>query len=169
MKVFAYSFMAMLAAAGMASCKDDASATSAAAGTSVTPAAQPATSSPSRLPEELERAQSMEQTSVEWVSEEFNYGTVPAGTVVTHRFRFKNTGSAPLTLTNVKASCGCTTPEWSKDPVAPGAEGFVEAKFNSTGRSGANNKTITVTGNFPENRKVLKLTGMVQGEAGTPQ
>ena len=57
---------------------------------------------------------------------------------------FKNEGTAPLTLTNVKASCGCTTPSWTKEPIAPGETGKVAAEYNMA-RAGGFNKSITVT------------------------
>jgi hypothetical protein len=74
--------------------------------------------------------------------------------VVKHTFTFKNTGNQPLLISEVRVTCGCTTPDWTKMPVAPGQTGFITAQFNSTGRSGQNHKVITVvsnsvTGNVP--------------------
>lgn len=62
----------------------------------------------------------------------------------TYTFNFKNTGKSPLKLTDVKASCGCTTPQWTRDAVAPGAIGTITATYSTTGRPGEFNKTITV-------------------------
>lgn len=75
---------------------------------------------------------------------------------VTCEFKFTNTGSSPLVLQEVKASCGCTTPEWTKTPIAPGKTGVVKATYNATGRPGAFNKTITVKSNAGETKLTIK-------------
>ncbi|TAE48039.1 MAG: DUF1573 domain-containing protein [Bacteroidetes bacterium] len=126
-------------------------------------AAAPGTEVPA-VPDFQAQAQAMEQTNVQWFATDYNFGTVPTGTKVTHQFRFKNTGDKPLTLTRVKPSCGCTTPSYSKEPVQPGQEGFIDVSFNTAGKSGAQTKTITVTGNFPTNTALLKISGEVTGE-----
>lgn len=79
----------------------------------------------------------------------------------THEFTFTNTGGSPLILQNVKASCGCTTPEWTKDPVLPGKKGFVKATYNPANRPGQFNKTITVTSNAENNMVTLTIKGNV--------
>ena len=66
---------------------------------------------------------------------------------VTHTFEFTNTGKSDLIVQNVSASCGCTTPNWTKAPVKPGEKGVIEATYNPTNRPGAFTKTITVTTN----------------------
>lgn len=66
---------------------------------------------------------------------------------VAHEFKFTNTGNAPLVIQAVKPSCGCTTPDWSKEPVLPGKTGFIRAEFNPKNRPGAFNKSLTVTTN----------------------
>ncbi|MCI4670641.1 MAG: DUF1573 domain-containing protein [Bacteroidia bacterium] len=113
-----------------------------------------------------EKAMAMPQTSVEWAEEVFDYGTVVQGKKVTHTFKFKNTGDNPLNLTRVKASCGCTVPSYSKEPIAPGKNGEINVTFNSAGKMGRQIKTVTVTGNFPGQRKVLRIQGVI--EAKTP-
>ena len=80
---------------------------------------------------------------------------------VTYEFIFSNTGSTPLVLTNVKASCGCTTPTWSKEPIRPGEKGFVKVAYNPRNRPGGFNKTVTVTTNATPPRKVLRISGEV--------
>ncbi len=74
-------------------------------------------------------------------------GTVTEGDTVFHTYKFTNTGNIPLVLTNVSASCGCTTPSYSTDPVAPGEEGFISVKFNSRNKIGKLNKTVTAYAN----------------------
>lgn len=81
---------------------------------------------------------------------------------VTYEFKFKNTGNAPLVISRVTASCGCTTPEWTKEPVAPGKTGYVKATYNPIGRPGAFNKSITVFTNTPEKNVRLTIKGIVQ-------
>ena len=86
-----------------------------------------------------------------------DFGTFPEETgKVSCTFEFTNTGKVDIILQNVKASCGCTTPNWTKEPVKPGEKGTVEATYNASGRPGAFNKTITVTSNVGEERLTIK-------------
>ncbi len=80
---------------------------------------------------------------------------------VSYSFVFSNTGDSPLVITRVVASCGCTTPEWTKQPVAPGAKGFVKATYNPKNRPGAFNKSITVMTNASQANTVLRIQGEV--------
>ncbi len=86
---------------------------------------------------------------------------------VSYKFTFKNTGSQPLVIHNVRASCGCTTPEWTRQPIAPGAEGYVQATFDPKNRPGNFNKTITVTANTDPANTVLRITGNVAAKEKT--
>ncbi len=114
------------------------------------------------LPEWQKKAASLPATTVEWAQEVYNFEEVAMGTKVTHQFRFKNTGSKPLVLTRVKASCGCTTPSYSKEPVAPGEEGYIDVAFDTKGKKGRQVKTVTVTANLEGNtNKVLRIQGEV--------
>ena len=80
-----------------------------------------------------------------------DFGEVIEGNPAVYSFSFKNTGTAPLVIKSAKPSCGCTTPDWTKEPIAAGATGFVKASFNSMGYAGRNfSKTITVTTNIPD-------------------
>lgn len=74
---------------------------------------------------------------------EHNFGQAPVGKPLTYDFEFTNTGSKPLILTDVKASCGCTTPSWTKEPVMPGQKGSVKAQYNMA-REGTFRKSVTV-------------------------
>lgn len=172
MKKLAFLFLAVTIAIGFSACQtagsteaktaDNTAANgqTAVANPSATPAPQAAATP--KKPDFQAKAEEMAKTSVSWVSEEFNYGTVAAGTKVTHQFRFKNTGASELVLTRVKASCGCTTPSYSQEPIAPGEEGYIDVAFNSAGKSGVQNKTVTVTGNFEGAiNKVLRINGEV--------
>ena len=96
--------------------------------------------------------------------EEFDFGTLNEGDDASVDFVFKNTGSEKLILTDVRASCGCTTPFWSKEPVMPGETGRITAKYATQGRPGNFNKAITVTSNAGEETKRLFIKGNVIGK-----
>ncbi len=81
--------------------------------------------------------------------------------VQTTSFKFKNEGEAPLVLSNVRASCGCTTPKWTREPVAPGASGTIDVSYNPKNRPGSFNKSVTVTSNSEASTVVLHITGKV--------
>jgi hypothetical protein len=78
---------------------------------------------------------------------EHNFGKIKEGTLATYSFLFENTGKTPLILSTVQASCGCTTPEWPKEPIMPGKKATIKAAYNSYGRPGAFHKVITVKSN----------------------
>jgi len=91
-----------------------------------------------------------------------NFGEVKEdGGTRTFEFKFKNTGGQPLVLHNVKASCGCTTPQWTRKPIPPGGEGYVRAIFDPRNRPGNFNKTITVASNAQNASVILRINGKV--------
>ncbi len=93
---------------------------------------------------------------------EFEFGEINQGDKVEHTFSFKNTGTAPLLITNARASCGCTVPEWPKEPIAPGKSGKIDVVFNSRGKSGNQNKAVTITTNITDQpQQVVYLKGKV--------
>ncbi|MCE7865142.1 MAG: DUF1573 domain-containing protein [Bacteroidetes bacterium CHB5] len=96
-----------------------------------------------------------------WDNTTHDFGKVKQGTPVTHEFKFTNTGKVPLVITNVQASCGCTTPAWTKEPVMPGGQGFIKATYNAAS-VGAFNKTVTVTANIEAGFVQLTIKGEVQ-------
>jgi len=83
---------------------------------------------------------------IEFSKETHDYGTVKYGEDGTCQFEFKNTGDEPLIISNAKGSCGCTVPEFSKEPIAPGEKGVIKVKYD-TKRPGPINKSVTVTSN----------------------
>lgn len=101
------------------------------------------------------------QGVMQFTTDSHDFGNVPEGTMATHEFKFKNTGNQPVIIANVQASCGCTTPDWTKTPVLPGKMGVVKAMYSSAGRPGVFNKTVTVTSNAAETSKVLSIKGTV--------
>ena len=90
-----------------------------------------------------------------------DFGTIPEGKVAEFTYSFVNNGQAPLIIQSAQGSCGCTVPEWSKDPIPPGGTGFVKAKFDSNGKPNAQNKTVTVTANTWPKQTVLRFKAMV--------
>jgi len=86
-------------------------------------------------------------TTMEFDSVHHDFGPIPQGEKVTYKFPFTNTGENDLMLKSVKASCGCTIPKWTKEPIAPGEKGVIEVVFNTQGRKGKQHKTITINTN----------------------
>ncbi len=105
--------------------------------------------------------------SMKFEEEEFDFGKIQQGDKVTHVFKFTNDGDAPLIITNAKASCGCTIPEYPKDtPIQPGEQNEIKVTFNSAGKKGKQTKPITITANVDGGRKVIKITGEVESMGG---
>lgn len=94
-------------------------------------------------------------------SGKYDFGSVEDGMKVTHDYVFTNEGTEPIIISNVKASCGCTTPSWPKEPIAPGASAKITATFNSKGRVGTVNKAITISSNASTPSMQLFLLGKV--------
>lgn len=99
-------------------------------------------------------------TGLTFKEESYNFGDIEKGKPVTHEFSFKNTSKQTILITGVKASCGCTTPTWTKTPIKPGESGNVTATYNAA-NPGAFTKTITVTANDTDQNKVLSIKGKV--------
>ena len=169
-KVFLYSFGLVLAL-GMIACSSDtatkevATASTAATAETSTSTPVPTTNPNDNKPDYIRRAEELPRTSVEFGSDEFDFGQVKQGEKVYHKYMFTNTGSEDLVITYIRTSCGCTTPEYSKEPVKPGAEGYVDVEFDSSGKKDTQMKTITVFGNFEgQPNRALKLKGEVVTE-----
>ena len=106
-------------------------------------------------------AQIVSGAKIEFSKETHDYGTVKYGADGTCTFDFTNTGSEPLIISNAKGSCGCTVPEWPKEPIAPGATGTIKVSYD-TKRPGAISKSVTITSNdAAEPTKVIRITGNV--------
>ena len=98
---------------------------------------------------------------IEFKEETINYGEVEKGKDDGIRiFEFTNTGDEPLLIKNAKSSCGCTVPEWPKEPIAPGAKAVIGVKYD-TKRPGAFTKTVTITSNASATPTVLTIKGTV--------
>lgn len=110
-----------------------------------------------------------QQAVITFEKTEHDFGKInEADGRVTTIFEFKNEGMAPLVLSNVRASCGCTTPKWTKEPVEPGQIGQITVTYNPNGRPGRFQKTITVTSNASEATKKLFIKGEVIPKPAKP-
>ena len=161
MKKFGILMFSALLLVGMSSCEKSGDSTGGAADSTATVNANPGTPGETSA----EPVSNMPLTSVEFMEESHNFGEVPEGDKVSHTFKFKNTGANPLRVNNVKPSCGCTTPDWSKDDIAPGAEGFVNVEFDSNAKRGVQKKSVTVTfENTDPKNKILSFNCEVIGK-----
>ncbi len=107
------------------------------------------------------KAQTADTTLViNFASTVHDYGTIEQGSDGSYEFKFTNEGKTPLILSNVRSSCGCTVPSWTKEPVAPGSEGAIKVVYN-TNSIGSFSKTITVTSNAKNSQVVLQIKGNV--------
>jgi len=103
-------------------------------------------------------------------SQTHNFGTIKEEDgPVTHKYIFTNTGSIPLVIKEVRASCGCTASDWTKEPVLPGNKGFVSATYNPVGRPGPFTKTVTVTSNATNSPITLRFNGTVTPRTKKPE
>lgn len=100
-------------------------------------------------------------TSIAYAEEMFDFGSITEGEKVTHVFNFTNTGDADLVIVSAKGSCGCTVPEWPKEPIAPGAEGEISVVFNSEGKKGMQNKRVSIVANTEPATTAITLKGEV--------
>jgi hypothetical protein len=121
----------------------------------------PAATVPGVTPEVKDEKPSGPLPVIEFSATDHDFGSVAEGQKVSFTYNVKNTGSAPLIIQEAKASCGCTVPDWTKTPILPGGTGFVKAEFDTKGKSGVNNKTITITSNAWPKTNILKFTAMV--------
>ncbi len=92
----------------------------------------------------------------------WDFGTINDGEVVEHTFRFTNTGTNDLIISNASASCGCTIPEWPKEPIAPGEKGEIKVEFNSNGKKDMVTKDITILANTNPVKTILQIKVFVE-------
>lgn len=101
---------------------------------------------------------------------EYDFGDIKEGQKVAYTYKFTNTGTAPLIVQSVQPSCGCTAPDWSKEPIPVNGTGFVKVEFDSNGKVGVQNKSVTVNANTWPKTRVLKFSARVnpKAEGGAP-
>lgn len=99
---------------------------------------------------------------------EHDFGEIENGTPVETTFSYTNTGKAPLVVTNIKSTCGCTVPQgWSKEPLAPGESSQFTVKFNGKGANKIS-KTVTVTANTEKGKEQVKITAFIKPNPNAP-
>lgn len=116
----------------------------------------------------VNQAQTANKAKIVFEKLQHNFGTFKEELgVQSVSFNFKNEGDIPLILNNVQASCGCTTPEWTREPIAPGAKGMIKVSYDARNRPGVFNKTIRVSSNAENAEVVLTIMGEVTPRART--
>lgn len=108
----------------------------------------------------LERSENG-QPLIVFSAESHDFGDISSGEKVSFTFSYRNEGNANLIIKSASASCGCTVPKWSKEPLPPGEKGLIEIVFDSSGRSGRQMKTITIRSNAEPSIKMLQITANV--------
>jgi len=96
---------------------------------------------------------------------EHDFGKIPDTAPVETSFVITNDGDEPLLITNAQGSCGCTVPEYPKDPIPPGESRDMKVSFNPTGKEGVNNKTVTITANTEPATTIIYVKSDVQKTA----
>jgi hypothetical protein len=106
-------------------------------------------------------------TTVQFETSEFDFGTIEQGEKVSHVFKFTNTGNEPLVINSAKATCGCTVPKWPNEPIAPGKGGEIMVEFDSKGKSGMQNKKVTITANTNPQQTFVYVKGNINAPQNT--
>ena len=96
-----------------------------------------------------------------FTEQQYDFGTITQGEQVEHDFVFKNTGATELYISNAVGSCGCTVPEFPREPIAAGATGTINVKFNSAGKTGYQTKTVTLTTNTQSRQEILTIKAQI--------
>ena len=100
-----------------------------------------------------------EKAEIQFKEETIDYGKISRGSDGVRIFEFTNTGDAPLVITNVRSSCGCTIPKKPEEPILPGQTGQIEVKYDTNRAAGPFRKAITVSSNANSPTKILKIKG----------
>lgn len=102
-------------------------------------------------------------TTMVFNKKEHDFGEIKQGDKVNYTFTFKNTGSNDLSITSAQGSCGCTVPEYDKNPIKPGKSGKMKVSFDSSGKTGVQTKTVTVRANTPTGYETLNIKATIKG------
>ena len=100
-------------------------------------------------------------TSAKFDETSYDWGTIAEGEKMTHVFKFKNTGTNDMIISDAHGSCGCTVPEWPKEPIKPGKSSQIKVIFDSKGKAGDQSKSVTITANTEPTNMVLMIKGKV--------
>jgi Protein of unknown function (DUF1573) len=184
-------FAFVVGMAMIASCNTTPSATSSVDGSSMSasassntvtspaPVAQPAaTAQASVSPDASQMTQTAESavtksngkiTVLKFDEMTYAWGKIKEGEKMTHNFKFTNTGTNDLIISDARGSCGCTVPEWPKEPIKAGKSGELKVIFDSKGKVGEQSKTVTVTANTEPANTVIMIKGTVEAAAEEPK
>ncbi|GAB3860412.1 hypothetical protein GCM10028822_38260 [Hymenobacter terrigena] len=157
-------YLILAAALSLAACNHDKTAEVGtegvnAAATVESDAANPTVDNPNVVSDEA--AVNPNAPVMKFAEAEFDFGDIQPDTKVHHTFTFTNTGKSPLLIEDATASCGCTTPSWTKEPVAPGAQGKLEVQFDSRGKQGIISKQVAVRANTQPTITTILIKGNV--------
>ena len=107
-------------------------------------------------------------TTISFAETEYDFGMVMEGEKVVHEYAFTNTGDEPLIISNAKGSCGCTVPDWPREPIAPGESSVIKVQFDSKNKGkvggGLQSKRVTITANTDPVNSYLTIKGKVDKE-----
>lgn len=118
-------------------------------------------STPASEPPATTVDQNLPKSTIKFDESEFDFGNIKEGDKVSHKFKFTNTGSNPLVVSNAFGSCGCTVPSWPKEPIQPGKSAEILVEYDSKGRSGIQQKTVTVVANTDPQQTVINIKSNV--------
>ena len=111
---------------------------------------------------EIAHADSGKVPVIKFESTDHDFGNIKAGEKVNYTYKFTNAGTSDLIISDAKASCGCTVPNYTKEPVKPGGTGEVSVVFDSTGKSGSVTKTVTLTLNTEKGNETLNFKANIE-------
>lgn len=106
-------------------------------------------------------------TSIKFDEMSYDWGKLKEGDKMTHIFKFKNVGNEDLIISDARGSCGCTVPEWPKEPIKAGKTGEIKVIFDSAHKNGPQSKTVTLTANTDPANVVLMIKGIVDAKEET--
>lgn len=115
------------------------------------------------LAQEVTPAVNPNAADIAFETEQYNFGTLKQGSECAYDFKFTNTGKEPLIISNAQPSCGCTVPQWPKEPIKPGESAYIKVKYDSN-RVGPFDKSITITSNAKTQQKIIKITGKIEAK-----
>lgn len=111
---------------------------------------------------DIETTSNVKEPKFEFKESSWDFGKIKQGERVEHTFKFKNVGNGDLIISSAAASCGCTIPDWPKEPIAPGEEGKIKVEFNSAGKSDMVTKDVTILANTNPVKSVLQIKVFVE-------
>lgn len=160
-----------LALFALTACKQDGATTAATETTNAVPAAATTADNTAAAAKAAEPAvPAGPLTALEFEESTFDFGEIMEGDKVKHQYKFTNTGEEPLIISNAKGSCGCTVPEWPRNPIAPGETAVIDVEFDSKGKGkvGGNpqSKRVTITANTDPANTYLTIKGIVDKTEG---